>query len=263
MTANRNLQIVADASALARAAADVFVDTAKRAVAANGRFTVVLSGGTTPKALYSLLANDPALRAQVPWHEIFFFFGDERCVPPDHPDSNYCSANEAMFSQVGVQPERVFRIKGEARDPDGAAAEYEQELRAFFALAPSQLPRFDLLMLGMGPDGHTASLFPGTTAIEERSRLVVANWVGKLQSHRITLTVPVLNSAASVLFLVQGKDKSAVLKAVLEGPYDPIQLPSQFVQPNSGALLWLADESAAALLDRDLDSTRSVQCGRR
>jgi 6-phosphogluconolactonase len=254
MNGERQIEILPDAPAIARFAAGVFVASARQAVAARGKFTVALAGGSTPRMLYSLLASDDALRSQTPWEETFFFFGDERCVPPTHADSNYRMAHDAMLSKIGVKPEHVFRMKGEARDAEQAAAAYEQDLRRFFFLERSQLPRFDLVLLGMGPDGHTASLFPGTRALEAHNQLVAANWVGKLYSHRITLTVPVFNSAASTLFMVHGQDKAPALKGVLEGPYEPMQLPSQFIRPQSGNALWLVDESAAALLDRAAQS---------
>ena len=259
MAATRQVEVVADAAALTRAAAGVFIEAAQRAVASNGRFTVALSGGNTPKALYSLLATDPDLRSQVPWQQIYFFFSDERHVPPDHADSNYRSAYDAMLSKVALEPGHVFRIKGESSDADQVAAQYEQDLRAFFAVEESQTPRFDLLMLGMGPDGHTASLFPGTKALDEEKKLVVANWIEKFNSYRITMTAPVLNHAASVLFLAHGQDKAAALKSVLEGPNNPKQFPSQLVQPHDGTVLWLVDESAAALLNRKLHSTRTAR----
>jgi 6-phosphogluconolactonase len=256
MAANRQVEVLADASALTRAAAGVFVDAARRAVASSGRFTVALSGGNTPKALYSLLVTDSELRSQVPWQQVYFFFSDERHVPPDHADSNYRSAHDAMFSNLDLEPGHVFRIKGEAADASQAAAQYEQDLRTFFSLSGPQLPRFDLIMLGMGPDGHTASLFPGTKALDEEKRLVAANWIEKFHSYRITMTAPVLNNAASVLFLAHGADKAAALKAVLEGSSEPKLFPSQLVQPRDGTVLWLVDESAAALLNRQLHSTR-------
>ena len=245
----RKVQIVTDAVALSRAAADVFVAAANHAVEKKGAFTVALSGGSTPKALYSLLTTDLALNARVPWQKIDFFFGDERHVPPDHDDSNYRAAHEALLSKVPVSPARVFRIRGEYKETEKAAAEYEQALREFFHLSTGQLPRFDLVLLGMGPDGHTASLFPGTKALEEHKRLVTSNWVGKFYTHRITMTAPLLNNAACVLFMAHGQDKALPLKAVLEGPHEPAQLPSQLIHPAQGTLWWLVDESAAALLD--------------
>lgn len=245
-----SVQIVADSAAVARAAAEVWVGRAVKTVAAHGRFTVALSGGSTPKALYSILASDAALRDRMPWDKTFFFFGDERHVPPDNPDSNYKTANDGLFTKLGIDSSRVFRIKSEAPDADRVAREYEDDLRKFFTLNPGELPRLDLVFLGMGPDGHCASLFPGTKALHETSRLVTSNWVGKFFTHRITMTAPVLNNAACVLFMVAGADKAQPLKAVLEGPHEPEQLPSQLVQPVNGSLLWLVDQSAAAQLDR-------------
>jgi 6-phosphogluconolactonase len=243
-----SIRIFADAAALCRAAADVYIGAAKQAVAERNRFTVALAGGSTPKALYALLATDGALRSQVPWRQTYFFFGDERHVPPDDPQSNYRMAREAMLSKAPVDSSQVFRMKAELGDAAIAAAEYEQALRGFFALAPDQSPRFDLVMLGMGVDGHTASLFPGSSGLQEQHRLVSANWVEKLQTHRITLTLPVLNNAATVMFMVQGADKAEALKAVVEPTREP--LPAQLVHPQNGTLLWLVDEAAAALLDR-------------
>lgn len=244
------VQLAADAAAVARAAAQLWVERAEKTVAAQRRFTVALSGGSTPKALYSILASDSALRERMPWDKTFFFFGDERHVAPDHPDSNYKTANDGLFTKLGIEPARVFRMKGEMPDADRAAREYEDDLRKFFNLQPGELPRLDLVFLGMGPDGHCASLFPGTKALHETSRLVTSNWVGKFFTQRITMTAPVLNHAAGVLFMVAGADKAQPLKAVLEGPQEPDQLPSQLVCPVNGSLLWLVDASAAAQLDR-------------
>jgi 6-phosphogluconolactonase len=245
---NPEIKIFPDADALSSAAAAEFVRSAQEAARAKGAFTVALSGGSTPRALYSRLASDPALRAQVPWEKINFFWGDERHVPPDHPDSNFRMASEAMISRAPVSPAQIWRIKGELPEANDAASDYEQRLREFFHLADGQLPRFDLVLLGMGPDGHTASLFPGTKALHETRRLVVANWIGKFYAQRITLTAPVLNNAACVMFLVQGEDKAPALKAVLEGPFEPEQLPAQLIRPSSGNVIWLVDSSASHML---------------
>src|SRR5712692_2891412 len=244
------VRIVADAAALFRAAAEEFVQRAEAAVRERGSFAVALAGGSTPKGLYTLLAGDGAegFKARVPWDRTHFFWGDERHVAPDHPESNYRMAHEAMLSHVAVPPEHIHRIKTENPDAGQAAEQYEQVLREFFRLQPGQWPRFDLVLLGMGPDGHTASLFPGTDALHERQRLVVSNWVGKFFTDRITLTPPVLNHAARVMFLVQGEDKAPALKAVLEGPLEPEQLPAQLIRPPDGKLLWLVDTTAAKLL---------------
>jgi 6-phosphogluconolactonase len=231
---------------LFRAAAEEFVSAAQASIRGKGSFTVALSGGSTPQGMYSVLAGGDGLRAQAQWDQIAFFWGDERQVPPEHADSNFRMARQALLSRVPAG--QVFRIKGEAQDAADAAAQYEQELRAFFRLADGEFPRFDLVLLGMGADGHTASLFPGTKALDEQRRLAVSNWVGKFFASRITLTPPVINNAARVMFLVSGPDKAPALKAVLEGPFEPEQLPAQLVRPRDGKLLWLMDAAAANLL---------------
>src|SRR5215470_3225981 len=207
-----NLTVVADASALYRAAAAEFSRCAREAIASRGRFAVALSGGNTPRGVYSLLAAEQT--NVLPWNQIYVFLGDERHVPPDHPDSNYRMANETLFSKVPIPPQNVFRVPAELPAP-AAADEYERSLRSFFNLGPGSWPSFDLILLGLGDDGHTASLFPGSAALQETSRLVVANWVEKFQSFRITFTYPVLNRAAEVLFLVSGEGKAQILKSVL------------------------------------------------
>ena len=250
MTSNREIRILADANSIAQTAAAEFLQLARGAVREKGSFSVALAGGSTPKALYGLLAGNPLLQAKVPWSKIQFFFGDERHVPPDHPESNFRMAKEAMFDKAPINPEQVHRIKAEKRNAAEAAVQYEDDLRASFRLAADQLPGFDLLLLGMGPEGHTASLFPGTKALQEERRLVVSNWVGKLYTDRITLTPPVLNNAARVIFMVHGEEKAPALKAVLEGPYEPEQLPAQLIRPKLGKVLWLVDPSAASMLVR-------------
>jgi len=245
---NREIRILKDASAIAQTAAAEFVEAAREAVCLKGSFSVALAGGSTPKALYGLLLNNGPLRAMVPWSKIQFFFGDERHVRPDDADSNYRMASEAMLAKAPVEPKQVHRIKGELKSAAEAAEEYERDLRMSFRLETGQLPRFDLVLLGMGPEGHTASLFPGTKALKEERRLVVGNWVGKLYTDRITLTPPVLNNAARVVFMVHGAEKAPALKAVLEGPYEPEQLPAQMIHPQQGKVLWLADPTAARML---------------
>jgi 6-phosphogluconolactonase len=231
---------------LFEAAAEEVVRTANEAVAQRGRFTIALSGGSTPKNLYNLLATNA--RTALPWDRMFFFWGDERHVPPTDPESNYQMVEEAMLSKIPVAAGNVFRIKAENPDAAAAAEDYEQTLKRFFALEPGQFPRFDLILLGMGPDGHTASLFPGTAALQEKSRLVVANWVEKMKTHRITLTFPVLNAAQCVTFLVSGTDKATVLKAVLEEDVPAEQYPAKLVKPSDGKLIWLIDRAAASQL---------------
>ncbi len=243
------VQVLVDADEIARVAADEFVRHALEAVRMKGLFTVALSGGSTPKKLYSLLASEASsFRARLSWDKIHFFWGDERHVPPDHSDSNYRMVYEAMLSKVPVPLENVHRIKAENPDAGQAAADYERVLREFFRSETVQLPRFDLILLGMGPDGHTASLFPGTNAILENEHYVAANWVQKFNTYRITLTSLVLNNAACVVFLVAGEEKAETLRVVLHGPYQPERLPAQIIHPINGKLLWLIDQAAARML---------------
>ncbi len=231
---------------LFHAAAEEFIRAASEAVEKRGRFAVALAGGSTPKSLYALLAANAS--SSLPWSQMFFFFGDERHVPPDHPDSNYRMANESLFSKAPIPQGNVFRMPTENPDADAVAAAYEQTLRNFFSAKPGEFPSFDLILLGMGPDGHTASLFPETAALEERSRLVVANWVEKLKTSRITLTLPVLNAARCVAFLVSGADKAPALHQVLEGDGPGEKYPSKLVQPERGKLIWFVDRAAASEL---------------
>jgi 6-phosphogluconolactonase len=231
---------------LFQAAAEEVIRAATSAITERGRFTIALSGGSTPKNLYTLIAANAS--ASLPWDRMFFFWGDERHVPPDDPDSNYRMAKETLLSKVAIPPANIFRIPAENPDASAAADAYEQTLRKFFAVAPGEFPRFDLILLGIGPDGHTASLFPETAALQERSRLVVANWVEKLQTNRITFTLPVLNAARCVAFLVSGIDKAAVLHEVLEGNAPAEKYPSRLVQPSDGKLIWFVDRAAASQL---------------
>jgi 6-phosphogluconolactonase len=244
----REIYILSDGVAVAQRAANEFVQAATLAVREKNSFTVVLAGGSTPKALYALLAEDPLLRSQVPWDKIQWFFGDERHVAPDHPDSNFRMATEAMFSKAPVKPEQVTRIKGEYTDATQAALEYEKALQSSFKLKPGEMPRFDLLFAGMGNEGHTLSLFPGTKALHADSRIVSQNWIGKLFTERITLTAPAASNSAQIIFMVTGADKTMALKSVLEGPYEPEQLPAQLLLPKNGRLLWLVDSAAGSML---------------
>jgi 6-phosphogluconolactonase len=248
---NCEVRILADAAAITQRAAREFVDAAAAAKKEKGSFNVALAGGSTPKALYALLASD-ALRGQLPWDMMQVFFGDERNVKPTHPDSNFRMATETLISKVPLKPEQVHRIKAENPDTEQAALEYEQELRSQFKLADGEAPRFDLVLLGMGNEGHTLSLFPGTKALRDNGRLVVRNWVGKLFAERVTLTAPAVNNAALVMFMVAGADKALALKAVLEGPFEPEQLPAQFIDPKNGRLLWLVDATGGGLLSRGI-----------
>jgi 6-phosphogluconolactonase len=244
----REVRILKDGAAIARLAADKFVEVAQTAVKERGTFSVALAGGSTPKLLYSLLATDSGLRAKAPWDKIQLFFGDERHVGPKDAQSNFKMASDTMISKAPIKPEQVHRMKGEYPDAEKAAREYEEELRAHFGLKGGELPRFDLVLVGMGDEGHCLSLFPGTKALHADGRTVMSNWVGKLFTDRVTITAPVANNAATILFAVTGKEKALALKGVLEGPYEPEQLPSQLLQPTNGELLWLVDEAAGSML---------------
>jgi 6-phosphogluconolactonase len=246
-----------DSAALARRAACHFVEMVSEAAEANGRARVAVSGGSTPKAAFRLLADpNEKYRKRMPWDALDLFWVDERTVPPDHPDSNYRMTKEAMLNHVHLQPEQVHRMEGEL-DPEAAAARYESELRNTFRLEGAETPRFDLISLGMGDDGHTASLFPHTAAIHEMARLVTANQVPQKDTWRLTLTWPVINQARSVFFLIAGADKAERVQEVFMGPRDPERLPSQLIWPSSGILTLFLDKAAAALLP----ATNGEGCG--
>lgn len=239
--------VVDDAEALAREAAEEVERRSNAAIASRGRFTVALSGGSTPRRLYALLA-DPAerFRATISWSRVHLFWSDERHVPPEDPQSNYRMVREELISRVPIPEANVHRVEAELPDAAEAAARYDAEVASFFALSPGEFPRFDLMLLGIGPEGHTASLFPGTKALEVRDKRVVANWVPKLNAFRITMTPPVFARAAAVIFLISGEDKAPILRAVFDpqGPADT--LPCQHIRPESGDLIWLVDRPAAA-----------------
>ncbi len=236
------LTIAADETAFAKKAAQTVLEAVTAAVRAGGACSVALSGGSTPKKFLALLAQ-PYYRERVPWPQVFFFWADERCVPPDHPESNYRMAEEALFSKVPVPKSNLFRIPAEMDPPSSAARAYEQTLRLHFK--SSNLPKFDLILLGLGEDGHTASLFPDTPAVAEKVRWVAANYVEKLSAYRITLTFPVINNAARVVFAVGGSAKAAMMKEVLAEKTGR-RLPAQMVAPVSGELVWLVDKAAAS-----------------
>ncbi|MBI2883011.1 MAG: 6-phosphogluconolactonase [Candidatus Methylomirabilis oxyfera] len=243
-----DLLVVADQAALAQEAAKRVVAIAEEAVARCNRFTVALSGGSTPKRLYSLLAAEPYC-TRLPWRGTHLFWGDERAVSPDHPDSNFGMARAALLSRVPIPANQVHRMRAERADLDEAAGEYQAEIaRMFAAQPPDEPPAFDLILLGLGPDGHTASLFPYTRALRETRWWVASNYIPELKANRLTLTPPILNRAATILFLVSGADKAAALQAVLEGPPDPERLPAQLIRPVAGRLAWLVDQAAASRL---------------
>lgn len=242
------ITITRDLDDLSMRAAELFVTLAQRAAEVEGnRFTVALSGGETPRSLYTLLAT-ASYAARIPWERVHMFWGDERHVPPDDPESDYRMADEALLSKVPIPAENVHRIHAEMADAAAAARGYADELRGLFSLQPDELPRFDLILLGMGPDGHTASLFPGTDALHDAENLVAAPWVDKFNTYRITLTPKVLNNAAVVVFLVSGAGKAPTLHDVLDGPRNPDLLPAQLIAPTDGTLLWMVDQAAAAQL---------------
>ncbi|MHB1421780.1 MAG: 6-phosphogluconolactonase [Gemmataceae bacterium] len=243
----RIIRIFPDVESLSKAAAAEFVRCAGEAIAARGRFTVALSGGSTPKRLYHLLTAEP-FRGQVDWDRVEIFWGDERCVPPDHADSNYRMAHEAMLAHLPIPAENIHRLEAERADRNAAARDYEAVLaRVIGVSAGAEPPAFDLMLQGMGPDGHTASLFPHTQALEESRRWVVPNRVPQLHTERMTMTRPILNRAREVLFLAAGADKAERLAEVLSGPADPKRLPAQSIQPE-GQLLWFVEAAAAARL---------------
>lgn len=247
-SSNQEIHIGANVDAISRKAAEIIADLIDETLQIKDHFSIALSGGSTPRSLLKLLADDFSLRARMNWDKVHFFWGDERHVPPDHQDSNFRMANEAMLSKVEAPAGNIHRIRAEEQDAGKAAGEYEEELRTFFNLKPGELPGFDCILLGMGADGHTASLFPGTKALQEQKQLVSANWVEKFQTHRITLTPPVLNNGSTIIFLVSGEEKAEVLREVLEGEKNTELFPSQLIKPNHGKLVWLVTQSAAGKL---------------
>jgi 6-phosphogluconolactonase len=229
---------------LFRGAAEKFCEVGSSCIREHGRFTVALSGGSTPRGLHQELVT--RFSTQLNWNDVFFFWGDDRHVPPDNADSNYRMANETLLSKLAIPQDQLFRIATELPDAGEAARRYEQTIRDFFRSTAGSFPRFDFVLLGMGPDGHTASLFPGTTALKENQHFVVANWVEQIKAFRITFTYPVLNNAASVMFLVSGDEKADMVRKALKEP--EANLPCQGVRPNNGELLWFLDNGAATKL---------------
>lgn len=239
-----DVRIFPEGPALAQAAADLIVAQAVAAIAARGRFVIGLSGGSTPRALFTVLSAPPYV-GRIDWRHTYVIWGDERCVPPDHPQSNYRMARDTLLDHVPLPASQVLRMEGEL-DPVQAATRYEAKLRDLFPGAP--WPSADVMLLGLGDDGHTASLFPGTAALAERDRWVAANFVPQLDTWRLTLTIPAINAAQQVMFLVAGASKAPTLRAVLRGYHQPETWPAQAIQPSSGALIWLVDAAAAARL---------------
>lgn len=238
-----HVEVWPDAPTVASRAAELFAETARQAVSARGRFTVALSGGSTPRALYELLAGE-VYATRIPWNETHIFWSDERCVPPDSEESNYRMAHEAMLVRVPIPEEQIHRLRGED-EPQSAALDYTRILEEEFDETP---PRFDLILLGMGEDGHTASLFPDSTALDDHEHLIAAPFIAKFKTHRLTMTLRTINAASSVIFLVTGKAKAETLRAVLEGETGEHSYPAKLVEPAGGELIWLVDEAAAKRL---------------
>ena len=238
--ARRDVRVLPDLDAAAAEAAALFVKSANQAVAKQGMFRVALSGGNTPRSLYETLASDHL--ADVDWDRVQIFFSDERFVPPDSVESNYRMAHEALLSRVPIPERFVHRFATEEITPEESAALYDENVRRVFEVGPAEIPRFDLILLGLGPDGHTASLFPGTAALQVGDRIVVANFIPKLETWRLTFTYPLINAPQLVLFLVAGQDKSDAISKILSGVSD---LPAARVQPADGELVWILDEAAA------------------
>ncbi len=246
MDAPFEIRIADDPVSLAEIAAHEVVNVARAAVAARGRFAVALAGGSTPRATYRRLAQPP-LATQMPWDRTLVFFGDERGVPPAHADSNYGMAHSALLAHVPIQPERVFRIRGEDPDPDAVAADYARVLAEALGVRRGETPRLDLVLLGLGIDGHTASLFPGSPVLKETFRTVAAVHAAAASvPQRFTLTYPVLNAAACVIYIVSGAEKAKVVKAALADSTTTV--PAAMVRPSDGRLLWILDRAAAAAL---------------
>ena len=241
MTTERTVVVAGDLEALSRQVATYTAQSLASAVAARGQATIALSGGSTPRRTHELL-SEPPLRDIVPWDQVHVFWGDERCVPPDHPDSNYRMAHETLLSRVPLPPRNVHRTPTEAGSAVTVAAHYERDVRGHFELEVEDFPRFDLILLGMGPDGHTASLFPGTSPLDETRRLVVPSSIEYMPHERVTFTFPVLNNARAVAFLVTGLDKAPKVAAALNG--EPA-VPAGRVRPPDGELRWYLDRPAA------------------
>jgi 6-phosphogluconolactonase len=240
------LVLLDDTAALIGEAARRIADTIHRCLAERQWCAVALSGGSTPRPVYQRLTQPP-YREQIDWNRVHWFWGDERSVPPDHPDSNYRMAYEAMLAHVPVPPENVHRILAE-EGAEAAAEAYERELHRIFQLQPGAVPRFDLLLLGVGADGHIASLFPRTMALSVRDRLVVANSVPQLDTQRITFTVPVIQAARTIFVLVSGQDKAEAVARAIEGNDDWTTTPAQLLRAAQGDVIWFLDRAAAQLL---------------
>ncbi|MEO6588910.1 MAG: 6-phosphogluconolactonase [Pyrinomonadaceae bacterium] len=232
-------------------AAEKFIEIGSDAIKKRKQFTVALAGGSTPKSLYQLLALEN-YRNKLDWSSVFFFFSDERNVPPDNVESNFRMADENLFQLLKIHEENIYRWHTDFGDEKAIAEDYETKIMDFFDLSENQFPNFDLILLGIGDDGHTASLFPDTKALKETEKIVVENYVEKLKTWRYTFSFPSINNAENIIFLVKGKGKSETLKQVLEGEFQPEKFPSQKVSPNNGKLFWLLESDAAGLLGKQI-----------
>jgi 6-phosphogluconolactonase len=241
------IKVFPDIEALNNFAAEKFVEIGRQAIDKSGQFTVALSGGSSPKALLQMLSSE-GFKDKIDWSRTFFFFGDERNVLPDDDESNFRMANENLFEPLKISDQNVFRWQIELENPQKIAENYEQTIENFFKFGENEFAKFDLVMLGMGADGHTASLFPFSEALGESNKNATENYVEKLKTMRFTLTFPVINNAQNIVFLIKGADKSEALEQVLEGKFEPEKFPSQNIKPLNGNLLWLCDAEAAALL---------------
>jgi 6-phosphogluconolactonase len=248
MSATPDIRIHRDSQAWADAAAEFVLEVGKDAVRANGRFLIALSGGTTPEILYRALTS-PAFADRFDWSRTTFFFSDERCVPPDDPRSNYALAKKSLFTPLNIMPSQVYRMVGESHDHQAAAHEYEQQLRLATNTSPSVQPSLDLVLLGLGEDGHTASLFPGASILRDHQHLIAATQSPKDPPNRLTMTLAAINRASVILFLVAGAGKAGVVRAILDPKTEAErQLPAALIAPEEGRLIWFLDQAAAAEL---------------
>lgn len=243
-----DIRIYSDSQAVAEAAAEFILEMGREAVRAKGRFFLALSGGTTPETLYRVLAS-PAFTHRFDWTRATFFFSDERCVPPHDSRSNYALADKALFAPLHIPPSQIYRMAGESGEPQAAASEYEQQLRLATNTVPSVPPSLDLILLGLGEDGHTASLFPGSPTLRDHRRAIAATQSPKDPPHRLTMTLAAINKASVVLFLITGSGKAEVVRAILDPKTEAEQqFPASLVKPEKGRVIWFLDQAAAAKL---------------
>ena len=243
----KNVKKFKDIAELSEFAAKQIISVGKKAIKKNDRFTLVLAGGTTPKTLYQLLKTDE-YKNQLDWEKVIFFLGDERDVSPMSDQSNFRMINENLFKALQTPKPNILRWNTEIIKADEVAENYEKTIKRFFGLKNGEFPKFDMILLGMGDDGHTASLFPATSALHEEKRIAVNNWVEKYDANRLTMTYPAINNAGNILFLVSGEEKAEALKEVLKGAANAEKFPSQKIKPVKGKITWLVDEAAGGLV---------------